>query len=102
MAWENSSVVVAVAAAVAHLGCDRIGFDIIGFDRIGFDRIGFDRIGFDRIGFDRIGFDRIGFDRIGFDIIARFQKKCCFFAPKMNQELIKVPCFQKNADFSPK
>ena len=23
-------------------------------------------------------------------------KKCCFFAQQMNQELIKVPCFQKN------
>ena len=22
-------------------------------------------------------------------------KKCCFVAQKMNQELIKVPCFQK-------
>ena len=67
MAWENSSAaaVAVAAAAVAHLG------------------------------FDRIGFDRIGFDRIGFDRIDRFQKNICFFAQKMNQEMIKVPCFQK-------
>ena len=62
MAWENSSVAaVAVAAAVAHLG----------------------------------------FDRIGFDRIAHFQKML-FFAPQMNQEMIKVPCFQKNLVFLPK
>ena len=29
-------------------------------------------------------------------------KKCCFFAPKMKQEMIKVPCFQKMRFFAPK